>query len=100
MCFLVFRFQFFLRSITRFLKFIEYFQVVQLFAYFFVSIRPDFLGAYFFQREFGLFGVGPEIGLLCDALFVFNFYFLAIVVKDTSSKPLHGLSDLSIDLSS
>lgn len=78
------------------MKFIENFEVVELLVYFFIRVGPDFLRADVLQDDFRLFGVVPKIVLLGDAFFVFDFYFLTIVVKDTSSKPRHGPSSLSI----
>jgi hypothetical protein len=59
------------------------------------GIRPDFFGPDIFQDEFGLFGIVPKISLVGDEFFVFYFGNLAIVVKDTSSRPPHGSSSLS-----
>jgi hypothetical protein len=76
-------------------KFIQYLEVINLFVDSIIGIRPDFLGADVFQDYFGLFGIIPEISLLADSLFVFDFYSLAIVVKDTSSRQPRGPSSLS-----
>jgi hypothetical protein len=42
----------------------------------------------------------PEISLGRYGFEVLDFYFLTIVVKDTSSKPMCGLSSLSVGLKS
>jgi hypothetical protein len=76
-------------------KFVEHLQVVQQAAYVVVRVRPDFLGANVFENWFRLLGVVPKIRLVRNAFFVFYFGLFAIVVKDTSSKPPHGLSCLS-----
>jgi hypothetical protein len=59
------------------------------------GIRPDLFGPDGLQRGFGLLGIVPEIGLLRDQLFIFYFYALTIVVKDTPSRRSHEPSSLS-----
>jgi hypothetical protein len=61
-----------------------------------VRICPDFYSAEFPKLHLRFLWIVPEIGLLGDLLLVFYFNDLAIVVKDTSSKPMCGLSNLSI----
>jgi hypothetical protein len=73
------------------MKLIEHIQVIQLLVYPFKRIGPYLFGADAFQNTFGLAWVVPEIGLVGYGLFVFYFNNLTIVVKDTSSKPTHGL---------
>lgn len=77
------------------MKLIQYLEVVNLFANGIIGVGPDLLGPDVFQDYFGLFGIIPEISLLADSLFVFDFYSLAIVVKDTSSRQPLGPSSLS-----
>jgi len=78
------------------MEFLQHFQVVNFFVDNFIGIGPDLLGPDVLQDNFRLFGVVPEISLLADSFFVFDFYSLAIVVKDTSSRQPHGPSNLSI----
>jgi len=59
------------------------------------GIGPDLFGPDTSQNGFSLLGIVPKIGLVGDELLVFYFGNLAIVVKDTSSRPPHGSSSLS-----
>jgi hypothetical protein len=73
----------------------KHLQVVNRFADGLIGIGPDLLGPYVLQDRFGLLGVVPEIGLVGDPFFVFDFYAFTIVVKDTSSRQPLGPSRLS-----
>jgi hypothetical protein len=77
------------------MKFIQYLEVFNLFVDGIIGVGPDFLGPDVFQDDFSLFGIIPEVSLLADSFFVFDFYSLAIVVKDTSSRQPRGPSSLS-----
>jgi hypothetical protein len=59
------------------------------------GIGPHLLGPDIFQDGLGLLGIIPKISLMRDEFFVVYFGNLAIVVKDTSSRPPHGSSSLS-----
>jgi hypothetical protein len=76
-------------------KFIKHLEVLHLFVDFFKGVSPNLLGPDIFKDGFGLPGVVPKISLVGDEFFVFYFVDLAIVVKDTSSRPPHGSSSLS-----
>ena len=77
------------------MELVEHVQVIGLFAHRLIGVSPYFLCPDVLQDRFGLLGVIPKISLLCNTFFVFDFYALAIVVKDTSSVPQYGLSSLS-----
>jgi hypothetical protein len=80
------------------MKLIEHVEVVDLFAHGLIGIRPYFLGPDVLQDGFRLFRIIPEISLVGNPLFVFDFYAFSIVVKDTSSRQPRGPSRLSIGL--
>jgi len=80
------------------MKFNKHFEIIELRADGIIGIRPHLFGADIFQDRFSLFGIVPEVSLLCNTFFVFDFYSLAIVVKDTSSRQPLGPSNLSIGL--
>jgi hypothetical protein len=78
------------------MKFIEHLEVVREFTHGLIGVSPNLLGPDIFQDRFGLLGVVPEIGLVGDPLFVFDFYAFTIVVKGTSSRQPLWPSRLSI----
>jgi hypothetical protein len=80
------------------MEFIEHLEVVSFFADRLIGISPNLLGPDIFQDGFGLLRVVPEVRLMRNTFFVFDFYSLAIVVKDTSSRQPRGPSRLSIGL--
>jgi hypothetical protein len=66
------------------MEFIDHLEVIDKSNCLFKIVNPFFFGIEIFYKDFGFFGVVPEIGSKSLLLQVGNFYFLGINVKDTS----------------
>src|SRR5690606_36123108 len=93
-------FQFLFGYLFHTVEFIQHFEILDFLVQAFKRSSPGFSGLDLFHGFFGFFRIVPKVCLGRYGLKVLDLYFLTIVVKDTSSKPMCGLSSLSVVLKS